>query len=79
MARYFGFEKDTGVIVTEITRDGPADRSGLRKGDILVRLDRKSVEGLDDFESALKDKDASDALRIDVYRKGKVLSLKIRP
>jgi bifunctional DNase/RNase len=79
VARYFGFEKETGVIVTEITRDGPADRAGLRKGDILVRLDRKSVEGLEDVHKAMEKKNTSDAMRIDVYRKGNVLSLKIRP
>ena len=79
VARYFGFEKETGVIVTEITRDGPAERAGLRKGDILLRLGRRSVEGMDDVRSTLRKKDPSDAMRVDVYRKGKVLSLKIRP
>jgi len=79
VARYFGFGKETGVIVTEIARNGPADRAGLRKGDILVRMDKKSVEGLDDLQRALGKKSASDAMRVDVYRKGKVLSLKIRP
>jgi bifunctional DNase/RNase len=79
VARYFGFEKETGVIVTEIARDGPAERAGLRKGDILVRLDKRPVEGLDDVQRALGKKSTSDATRVDVYRKGKVLSLKIRP
>ena len=79
VARYFGFEKETGVIVTEIARDGAAERAGLRKGDILVRLDRRSVEGVDDLQSALEKKGASHALSVDVYRKGRVLSLKIRP
>jgi bifunctional DNase/RNase len=79
VARYFGFGKERGVIVTDITRDGPAERAGLRRGDILVRLDRRSVEAFDDFQSALGKKDVSEAMRIDVYRKGRVLSLKIRP
>ncbi len=79
VARYFGFEKEKGVIVTEITKDGPAERAGLRNGDILVRLDRRSVEGMEDVRSALGKKNASDAIRVDVYRKGKVLTLKIRP
>lgn len=79
VARYFGFGKEKGVIVTEIARDGPAERAGLRQGDILVRLDQESVEGLSDVQSALGKKDPSDAMRVDVYRKGKVLSLKIRP
>jgi bifunctional DNase/RNase len=79
VARYFGFDREAGVIVTEITRNGPAEKAGLRKGDILVRLDKKDVEGVGDVRRALGDKSESEAMRVDVYRKGKVLSLKIRP
>ena len=79
VARYFGFEGDEGVIVTEITGMGAAERAGLRKGDILVRLDRRRVEGMEDVQEALAGKKRSDAMRVDVYRKGKVLSLKIKP
>ncbi len=79
VARYFGYEEDEGVIVTEITRRGAAERAGLRKGDILVRLDRRRVEGMEDVQGALAKKEKSDAMRVDVYRKGKVLSLKIQP
>ncbi len=78
VARYFGFDKEEGAIVTEITRDGPAERAGLRKGDILVRLDRRPVEGTEDLRKALEEKDPSEALRVEVYRKGDVLSLKMR-
>jgi hypothetical protein len=79
VARYFGFDKKKGVIVTEIIRDGPAEKAGLQKGDILVRLDRRPVEGMEDVDSVLEEKEASDALRVEVYRTGKVLSMKIRP
>jgi bifunctional DNase/RNase len=79
VARYFGFEGDKGVIVTEITGKGAAERAGLRKGDILVRLDRRRVEGMGDVQGALANKKKSDAMRVDVYRKGEVLSLEIQP
>lgn len=79
VARYFGFGKQRGVIVTEVTREGPAEKAGLRTGDILVRLDRRSVEGLEDVQKALREKDTSDSVHLDVYRKGKTLSLQIRP
>ncbi len=79
VARYFAFDREKGVIVTEITEDGPADKAGMRKGDILVRLDREPVEGNKDLWLALGEKDPSKALRIDVYRNGKVRSLKIKP
>jgi bifunctional DNase/RNase len=79
VARYFGFEKENGVIVTEITEDGPADRAGLQKGDILVRLNRRPVQGMEDLRSVLDEKGASKAIRIEIYRNGKTRLLKIKP
>ena len=79
VAQYFGFAKEKGVIVTEVESQGPAERAGLQRGDILVRLDRKTVEGREDVRSVLEEKGESDPVRVEVYRKGKVLSLKIKP
>lgn len=79
VARYFRYGKKKGVIVTEIARDGAAERAGLRSGDILVRLDERSVKRTEDVWGALDGKDASEVLRVEVYRTGKVLSLEIRP
>lgn len=78
VARYFGFDKEKGLIVTEITPDGPAEKAGLRRGDILVRLDRQPVEGFEDVRRALEERESSDVLRVEVYRKGSVLSLKLK-
>ncbi len=79
VAHYFGFEKEKGLIVTEIIKDGPAEKAGLQTGDILVRLDRKAVQGTEELWSALGKKDASKAIRVEVYRNGKVRSFKIKP
>jgi membrane-associated protease RseP (regulator of RpoE activity) len=79
VARYFGFGKEKGVIVTEVTPKSRAEEAGLQKGDILVRLDRKTVAGREDVQRALGQKGKSSPLRIDVYRDGKVLSLKVMP
>lgn len=79
VARYFEFGKEKGVIVTEVTPGGPAEEAGLRKGDIVVRLGRRSVEGRQDLQNALGEEDKSESIDIEIYRKGKTLSLKIRP
>jgi hypothetical protein len=79
IARYFRYRKKTGVIVTEIDRDSPAERAGLKRGDILVRLDKKSIKKTDDVRNALEGRDASKSVRVEVYRTGEVLSLEIRP
>ena len=79
VARYFGFGKEEGVIVTEIRPESPAEKAGMQQGDICVRLDRKPVAGKEDVETILREKENPFPMRVDVYRKGEVLSLKIKP
>ncbi|MBT8078783.1 MAG: Do family serine endopeptidase [Gammaproteobacteria bacterium] len=42
-----------GAVVVRIDPDGSAAASGLRRGDILMRADRRQVESPQDFEIAL--------------------------
>lgn len=79
VARYFGFGKEEGVIVTEIRPESPAEKAGLQKGDIFVRLDQKPVAGKEDVQTILREKESPFPMSVDVYRKGEVVSLKIKP
>ncbi|GAA0469696.1 trypsin-like peptidase domain-containing protein [Streptomyces sp. NPDC046215] len=42
-----------GVAVVEVTRDGPADKAGLRAGDILTRLNSQDVATMQDLTELL--------------------------
>jgi bifunctional DNase/RNase len=79
VARYFGFKKEEGVIVTEVRADSPAEKAGMQKGDILVGLDREAVAGREDVRRILKEKGEASSVRVEVYRKGKVRLLKMKP
>jgi len=43
IARAQGLERPVGVIVTEVYGDGPADRAGLRRGDLVLAIDGREV------------------------------------
>ena len=43
LADSFGLGKRSGAMIAGVVRGGPADRAGIRPGDILVAVDRKSV------------------------------------
>ena len=43
LAETFGLDRPTGVIVTEIYPGGPADKAGLRSGDVVMSVNGRDV------------------------------------
>ncbi|MEM7766458.1 MAG: Do family serine endopeptidase [Pseudomonadota bacterium] len=43
IAQAQGLDRPVGVIVTEVYDDGPADRAGLRRGDLVTEIDGREV------------------------------------
>lgn len=48
LARTLGLEEPRGALVAGVVRDGPAERGGVRTGDVILELDgRKVADALD--------------------------------
>lgn len=60
IARSLGVDADHGVVVTSVADGSVGDRSGLAPGMVIVEVDRKSIDGVDDFEKAMLAKGDSD-------------------
>jgi len=43
LARSFGLNKPQGALVTRVQRGGPADRAGIRSGDVILEFDGKPI------------------------------------
>lgn len=43
LAESFGLTRKTGAIIAGVLRDGPADKAGIKPGDILIAIDDKPV------------------------------------
>ena len=67
---------DDGVYVKDVERGSRAWRGGLREGDVVRRIDRRSVASLDDFADAIEDRDGATA--VEIQRDGTPLFLAIR-
>jgi S1-C subfamily serine protease len=49
IVRYFDLPRETAVLVTGIEPSSPADRAGVRQGDLLIDLDNQPLAGIDDL------------------------------
>ncbi len=53
LAEYFGVKEGKGVLVREVTKDSPAEKAGVKAGDVIVKVDNREVSSPGDLRSAL--------------------------
>jgi len=65
---YFGVKDAEGALITEADEDGPAYKAGLRAGDVIVEVDGKKIDDVDELREEISDKDEGDKVEINVIR-----------
>ncbi|BBL80665.1 serine protease [Rubrobacter xylanophilus] len=68
-----------GARVESVATNSPAERAGLRPGDVIVGFEDHPVRNTDDLLSLLDGSVIGSDVQIRVLRRGKELSLSIRP
>jgi serine protease Do len=74
---YYRLPDSQGVLVEEVTEDGPAERAGLRRFDIIREVDGSIVRDNADLISKVASKQPGDEVKLKVLRNGKPLSFDI--
>jgi len=60
----------TGVVIDQVTRDGPADTAGLRRGDIVTEFDAIAITNPVQFGKVVRDTPPGRRVRAIVWRDG---------
>lgn len=66
----FDLESDVGLLVSRVTAGSPAERAGIRSGDILLRLDGEWIRGERDLTRRLARMGPGRRVRITLIRDG---------
>lgn len=67
------------VMISEILPDGPAQRAGLERGDLLLELDGESITGVDRLHRLLTAELAGHEIEVQLLRRGKRQSATVTP
>jgi S1-C subfamily serine protease len=83
---------DHGALVQSVTPGGPADKAGIRAGDlsatldnhaiqlggdIITKIDNKEIRTRDDLEAAVVNRKSGDRVKVTFYRAGKVKTVEV--
>jgi S1-C subfamily serine protease len=73
------FERRVGVEVVEVVSGSPADRGGVREGDLVVEVDGRAVESAADLQRMMVAEVIGTELTARIWRTGSELELRIVP
>ncbi len=75
-ARAYNLPVTYGVVVTPVT-GSPAEKAGIKAGDIVVAIDGKKIETQSDLRRELFRKKPGDTVSVEVVREGKRLTFSV--
>jgi S1-C subfamily serine protease len=77
LARASGLEAASGVLVLSVESQSPAQRAGLRDGDIIVYYGNRPVTTIDDLHRFLTEEPMGTKVSLGVLRRGEKIALDV--
>ncbi len=71
LAQAFGLEQRQGAVISQIVPDSPAEKAGLQEGDVVIRVDGRSVEDGGDLRNAVGLLRVGETVELTIVRKGR--------
>jgi serine protease Do/serine protease DegQ len=78
IAEQFHLPKDSkGVIVDDLTAEGPAEKAGIKQGDVIVSVNGRPIETQDDLRLTISEMAPGTSVMLDIFRDGKDMAIKV--
>jgi membrane-associated protease RseP (regulator of RpoE activity) len=74
---FFGVKEESGLLINRLTKDGPAEKAGLKVGDVVVRADGKKVTTVVALSELIQEKQKGDKVKLDIIRDKKPMSFEV--
>jgi len=78
LAEQFHLPDTEGVLISQVNKDSPAEKAGLKAGDVIVRVDGKKVHDSGQLRNLVAATAPGTTLKIDAIRNGKEESFNVK-
>ncbi len=78
IAEKYELPDTNGALVVMVGPNSPADKGGLKRGDVIISFDGQQIKDGDDLRNIVADAGAGERVSVKVVRKGKTKNLKIK-
>ena len=66
---YYGYP--SGAVVSNVDENGPADKAGIKRGDIITEFNGSKITEYSQLTDLIKETDAGEKVKVKYYRSGK--------
>lgn len=77
LAMVFGLDKVEGALVAEVQEGSPADKAGIRRGDVILENEGRRVESVASLRTAISLSKPGQMLALKVLREGKPITVQV--
>lgn len=77
LAQSFSYKGTDGVLIGDVTEDGPAEKAGLKSGDIVTKLNGRPVGTSSQFRNRIAATKPNTAVTLEVFRDGQLQNFRV--
>lgn len=77
LAKSLGMDKPRGIIIQDLVKDGAAENSDIKVGDVILKVDGKETNQPNQLQSYIATKSAGTTVSLTLYRDGKEIERKV--
>ena len=78
MAHYLGYTGESGVFVKDTEPKSPAEKGGIEKTDIIIKIENEQVKTKSDFWAILRQYTSNESIPFTLFRKGRTFTLAVK-
>ncbi|HXG19885.1 MAG TPA: DegQ family serine endoprotease [Methylomirabilota bacterium] len=78
LAKSFGLKEPSGALVAEVTKDGPAEKAGIERGDIIIAFNGMTIKDSHELPALVARTPVGEKAEVTVLRSGREKTITVK-